>query len=252
MIKYFNGEAIRLAKDNVKVAPRGFRYGFIPNLFKEEVYEELIATFPDVNKFKLVDKQSGGGRKRFYIGPAYDTDKRGGCVCFMDSLPKIWRDVLQETASPELISLLNETTGVSFNSLSIFGLTFGNEGCMQEAHIDGAVRDNPTFIKSPIACLMYFNKNHEGSSGTRIYEVDGKTELFKAQSMRNGLFFFEQHIDSWHGFPIVPTGEERRLVSVAYNRETAPILPDTSISHKLTCVPGLKHKAKLALGKQTY
>lgn len=249
MIEFFNTDSIKSAKESFKKAPSGFEYGFIPNLFKEDVYEQLIATFPDTNKFKLVDKPSGGGRKRFYQGPVYDTDRWGGCVCHLENLPKIWRDVLEEASSTELISLLRESTGINFNSLGIFGFTFGNEGCMQEAHIDGAVRDNPVFIKSPIACLMYFNKESEGTSGTCIYDVDRKTVLFKAPSMKNSLFFFEQHIDSWHGFPVVPAGEERRLVSVTYNVEKTPIKIQKSILHKLTCVSGLKYRAKRILRK---
>ncbi len=249
MIKYFNQISIISAQESFKKAPSGFRYGFIPNVFKEDVYEKLIATYPDVKRFKLVDKPSGGGRKRFYVGPSYNTDKDGGCFCHVDTLPQIWKDVIAESASPELISLLKEATGINFNSLSIFGFAYGNEGCMQESHIDGAVRGSPAVIKSPIACLFYFNKKSEGSSGTRIYDVDGKTELFKAPSMRNGLFFFEQHIDAWHGFPSVPVGEDRRLVSVAYNLEDEGISPKRSIFHKITCLPGLKFRIKSLLGQ---
>lgn len=249
MIKYFDLGSIRSAKENFKKSPKGFKYGFIPNIFKEDVYDDLVSSYPDVKKFKFVDKPSGGGRKRFYVGPTYITDKNNGCFCNFSSLPKIWREVLEESASLEVVSVLSEATGVNFNSLSIFGFAFGNEGCMQEAHIDGAVRDNPKFIKSPIACLFYLNREDAGSSGTRIYDVDGKTELFKAPSMRNGLFFFEQHIDSWHGFPVVPAGEERRLISVQYNIEDKPIYPNKSITHKITCLPGLKFRFKSLLGK---
>ena len=251
MIKFFNKDSIISAKESFQKAPSGFRYGFIPNLFKEEVYEKLTDTFPDVRTFKLLEKMRGGSRKRFYHGPVYDTDRWGGCVCHLESLPVIWKDVLEEAHSPELISLLRESTGIDFNSLSHFGYTFGDEGCMQEPHIDGAVRENPDSIKSPIACLMYLNKSPEGSSGTCIYDVDAKTILFKVSDLRNSMLFFEQHVDAWHGFPTVLPGEERRLVSVAYNKEKKPIKIQDSLVHKIFCVSGLKYRIRQRLGRSS-
>lgn len=246
-MKYFNLNSIRSAQTTFIKAPAGFRYGFIPNIFNEEIYNKLADNFLPVSTFKLVDKPSGGGRKRFYSGPHYETDYTGGCVCHLENLSKMWKEVMEESASPELIATLSTSTGIDFNSLGMFGFAYGDEGCMQEAHIDGVIRDNPKVIKSPIACLIYINKNSEGSSGTRIYDVDRETVLFKAPSMRNGLFFFEQNINAWHGFPIVPAGEERRLLSLGYNREEKPVRFQKSIFHKLTCVSGLKYRIKSLL-----
>ncbi len=249
MIKLFNTDSIWSAKGTIQTAPSGFRYGFISNLFREDVYEELLSSFPAVETFKLVDKQSGGGRKRFYQGSQYDSDKNRGCVCHLERLPKIWKDVLRESASPEFMTLLSESTGLQFNSLNVFGFTFGNEGCMQEAHLDGVIRDNPIEIKSPIACLLYFNEKPDDASGTCVYAPDKKTVLFQAPHMRNGLFFFQQHPDAWHGFPVMPAGTERRVISLAYNREKEPVHFRESLIHKATCIPGLKQRIKFFLGK---
>lgn len=245
MIEFFDIDSIKAAAKKFSYAPSAFRYGYIANLFKEDVYKKLVETFPLVSEFKLVDKQSGGGRKRFYIGPAYDASKNWGCVCHLRGLPKIWKDVLNESISPEFASLFREATGVNFNSLCAFGFTYGNEGCMQEAHIDGAVRENdPNPIHSTIACLMYFNKEEGGTGGTCVYATDRKTILFQAPSLRNGLFFFEQHPDAWHGFPIMPPGSERRLVSLAYSLEKSPINLKTSITHRFICLPSYKRAIK--------
>lgn len=251
MIKFFNVSAIKDAAINFKMAPSGFKYGFISNLFHEDVYKKLIATFPDVQTFKFVDKQSGGGRKRFYTGPAYDANKNPGCVCHLARLPVIWQDVLRESASPEFISLLKDSTGVGFNTICTFGFTYGNEGCMQEAHLDGAIREgDKSLVHSTLACLMYFNRDEGGFGGTCVYDTDRKTILFQAPTLRNGLIFFEQHPDAWHGFPVMPPGAERRLVSLAYSKEKSSINLKTSLIHRITCIPTYKREIKKLLGKK--
>lgn len=251
MLNLFNVENIKSFRKSVQTAPKGFRYGFLPNLFKKDVYAELIKQFPDVKKFVLRDKpDSGGGRKRFYVGPNYFSGRHYGCVCDFSVLPEIWKNVLEEVSSPEFMNLLGETTGVIFNSLADFGFTYGNEGCMQEPHIDGAVRPNdPNTVRPTIAFLLYFNEKHGGSSGTFICEPDRKTVIFQAPDLRNGLFFFEQHPESWHGFHVLPPGEERRLISLSYSLEENPINLKTSLQHKMICKRYAKNKLKQILGK---
>ena len=157
-MNFFDANSIESAKKDFRTASGGFRYGFIPDVFKEDIYEELMATFPDVRQFKLVDKMSGGGHKRFYIAPHYDVSKNFGCWCHLRFFPAIWQKVLQESASPEFISFLSDRIGVEFNSLATFGHTFGNEGSVQEPHIDGAVREDRGEYPSNLATLLYFNE----------------------------------------------------------------------------------------------
>lgn len=245
----FNVESIEKARIHIRVSPSGFRYGFIPNIFHDEVYRELMATFPDVRKFKLVDKMSGGGHKRFYIAPHYDVNKHMGCWCHLRFYSPIWQKVFQESASPKFISFLSHTLGVPCNSLAVFGHTYGNEGCVQGAHIDGAVRDDDYGEhKSTLATLLYFNERPDNISGTCIYAPDKKTVLFQAPSMRNGMFFFQQHPQAWHGFPMIPTGAERRLVSLAYGQESRSIGLKESFLHRVTCTHRLKDTLKRILG----
>lgn len=224
MLKFFNEKSVKELKNKAQTAPAGFGYGFSENIFKDDVYLELTANFPDVKNFQLVDKQSGGGHKRFYVGPDYYSGKDWGAICHMKTLPKIWQEVLLESASPEFINLLSETTGIKFNSLCNFGFAYGNEGCVQEPHIDGAARPNdPSPIHSTIACLLYLNQKPGGSSGTCIYAPDRKTIIFQVPTLRNSMSFFEQHLNAWHGFPQVPKGEDRRIISLSYSRENNPI-----------------------------
>ncbi len=243
-MNFFDANSIENAKKDFKTTSSGFRYGFIPNVFKEKVYQELMVTFPDVRQFKLVDKMSGGGHKRFYIAPYYEVSKNFGCWCHLRFFPAIWQEVLQESASPELISFLSKATGVECNSLATFGHTYGNEGCVQEPHIDGAVREDRGEYPSNLATLLYFNEKPDNIGGTCVYATDRKTVLFQAPSMRNGMIFFQQHPDAWHGFPMMPPAAERRLVSLAYSLEKSPIQLKNSLLHRLTCTPSYKKAIK--------
>jgi len=171
-------------------SPYGFKYGFVRGTFKEDVYKELIRTFPDVSKFKLTDKpDSGGGRKRFYVGQNYYSGKEWGSLYHMRNLPEIWKNVIKESSSKELLDLLSDATGVKFNSLCNFGFTYGNGGCMQEPHIDGAARPNdPSPIHATAACLLYFNEKPGGVVGTAVYDLDRTTVLFQVPDLRNSFF----------------------------------------------------------------
>jgi hypothetical protein len=210
----------------VPTAPAGFRYGYIPNIFPEAVYQKLIATFPDIKNFEQVDKMSGGGRKHFFVGPLYSVTRNWGSLRHMSSIDSLWLSVMREAAGKEFIASLSRATGIPFNTMCTFGFTYGREGSVQEPHLDGAVRSgDTTAIKGTIACLMYFNPDHGNIGATEVYDTDGKTLLFKAPDMRNGLLFFEQHKDAWHGYPALPKGYERFLVSLAYanTRRSIPV-----------------------------
>ena len=84
------------------------------------------------------------------------------------------------------------------------------------------------------------NRDPGGPGGTCIYDLDRTTVIYQVPSMRNGLFFFAQHQDAWHGFPQMPRGHERRLVSVAFSRETTPDPLKNTVLHRLTCGRRLK------------
>lgn len=243
-MKYFNLLGIQSIKP--KAASRGFLYGYLENVFYDGVYEELISSFPPVETFQFTDKpDSGGGHKRFYVGPVYYSGKDWGCYCHFSHLPEVWKAVLREVASSEFIKILAQATRIKFNSLCNFGFTYGNEGCQQEPHIDGAARPNDLSpVHATIALLLYFNKKPGGSSGTCIYEIDRKTKIFQVPNLRNTLSFFQQHPDSWHGFPIVSQGEDRRLISLSYSLEKNPINLKDSSFHKIYC-PVIKRVRKV-------
>jgi len=231
-MKYFDRKALENLKRDVRRAPSGFRYGFAPHIFQEHVYEQIVDTFPDVNTFFLKDFDAGGGRKRFYVGPVYYSGADYGSVRKFSGLSEIWRGIMAESASDEFVQLLNEATGISFNSVCNFGFAYGKEGSVQEPHLDGAVLKTKS-ISGPIACLLYLNKEPGGVSGTCVYDVDRKTVLYEVPDLRNSLFFFEQHPDAWHGFPEVPAGADRRILSLSYSDEPRPIRLNSSLAYSL-------------------
>ncbi len=233
-LSFFSEESI--ARADIRFAREGFRYGFIADVFQEGAFLNLVEHFPSVEKFKRVDKMSGGGRKRFFVGPEYASGKDDGCLCSFFGAENPWRLLAHEAARPDFVGFFSGVMGVSFNSLCNFGLTFGNEGCVQEPHIDGAAREgDPSPVHSTWASIVYFNTDPNPVGGTCVYAPDRTTMLFSAPSMRNGLFFFEQHPAAWHGFPVMPKGAERRILSLSYSNEPRPIALRDSLSHKMTC-----------------
>lgn len=221
-MKYFDSKALERLKRDVRRAPSGFRYGFATGIFQEHIYEQIVDTFPDVGTFALKDIPAGGGRKRFYVGPVYYSGADYGSVRKFSALSEIWRGIVAESSSQEFVSLLNDATGIRFNSVCNFGFAYGKEGSVQEPHLDGAVLKTKSIV-GPIACLLYLNKEPGGVSGTCVYDIDRKTVLFEVPDLRNSFFFFEQHPDAWHGFPEVPAGADRRIVSLSYSDEPKPI-----------------------------
>jgi hypothetical protein len=233
--RWFNEAALRSAASHVRRAPAGFAYGYVPDIIRPDRYDELATSFPDTATFALVDKQSGGGRKRFYVGPSYFAGRDRGCICAFHEYP-VWRDVLEEAHSPELVSLLSAAFGARFNSVCDFGLTYGNAGCVQEAHIDGSARPgDPNDVRSVVATIVYFNTKPDPIGGTAVYLPDRSTILAQAPHLKNGMFFFRQHPAAWHGFPEMPAGTERHILSLSWSHEQAPISLRKSLLHSTTC-----------------
>jgi len=236
-MRYFDPQALERLKRDVRRAPSGFRYGFVRGIFREDVYEAVMAGFPDVTGFRLKDLKegnAGGGRKRFYVGQEYYSGRDYGATRKFSGVADIWREIIAEADSEEFKSLLHDATGVPLNSVCNLGFAYGKEGSVQEAHIDGAVSDMGKSISASVACLLYLNKEPGGVCGTRVYAPDRTTVLFEVPDLRNSFFFFEQHPAAWHGFPEVPAGADRRIVSLSYSHEPVPIrLHDSFLYSKM-------------------
>lgn len=224
-MRYIDPQAFERLKRDVRRAPSGFRYGFVSGIFREDVYASVVEGFPDVSRFRLKDldeKHAGGGRKRFYVGDEYYSGRDLGSIRRFAGVSDVWKGIMAEVDSDEFKGLLRDATGVRLNSVCNFGFAYGKEGSVQEAHLDGAVMGRKA-ISGTIACLLYLNREPGGTCGTRIYAPDRTTVLYEVPDLRNSLFFFEQHPAAWHGFPEVPAGADRRIVSLSYSDEAKPI-----------------------------
>jgi hypothetical protein len=227
---YLHPTALQRLREKTIQTHTGVTCGFINNFFLETKFQDLIRTFPELRNFKFVDKaDSGGGHKRFYVGPEYVITRNFGSVFHLRNLEKPWRNLLEELSSVEFIQKLSESTGIKFNTLCNFGIGYGDEGCMQEPHLDGAIREgDSSLIKGNIALLIYLNDQEDPISATEIYDLDRKTILLKGTTMRNSILFFKQHKNAWHGFPRVPTGHTRRIISLTYAEAPKPVGLDWS------------------------
>lgn len=209
----------------ITVTRTGVTNGFCDRVFTSDSYAELTRAFPDPATFTLVDKNnSGGGRKIFYVGPEYVITRHLGSLYHLRTLPLIWKEVIQEISSLFFMKKLSAVIGTEVNTVCNFGFTFGKEGCMQEPHIDGAMRtSNHSPIKASVAFLLYFNDSDDPCSATEIYDTDRTTILSKGTTMKNSWMFFKQHPNAWHGFPRVPKNHTRRLVSLTYGYLQDPV-----------------------------
>lgn len=225
-MRYFDPEALERLKRDVRTAPSGFRYGFVRGIFREDRYDEVMSGFPDVSGFRLKDLKegnAGGGRKRFYVGQEYYSGRDYGAIDKFATVSPTWRAIMAEADSEEFKGLLRDATGVRMNSVCNLGFAYGKEGSLQDPHLDGAVIDKGKPLSATIAGLLYLNKEPGGVSGTRVYAPDRTTVLFEVPDLRNSFFFFEQHPAAWHGFPEVPAGADRRIVSLSYSDEPRTI-----------------------------
>jgi len=247
MLRFFDADAIRALGEQTNRGPGGYRFGFVNDVLNQPAYDRLAREFPRVDHFQLVDKQSGGGRKRFYVGPSYDLGRDGGCICGLGGISQMWRQLFLECASAELMDLLGESIGIRFNSLCSFGFAYGNEGCRQEAHIDGAVRPGDASpVHSTISLFIYCNQRSQRTGGTRIYAPDRESVLFEVPELRNGLFYFEQSALAWHGYATLPPGIERRLVNFTYTLEESPVTLRTSRLHRHICPRRFRRRLRKA------
>jgi hypothetical protein len=249
MLHLFNADAIRALGEQTTRGPGGYRFGFVNDVLNQPAYYRLAREFPPVHQFQLVDKHSGGGRKRFYVGPTYELGRDGGCTCGLHGISETWKELFLECASAELMELLGVSTGIYFNSLSSFGFAYGNAGCMQEPHIDGSVRPGDASpVHSTISLFIYCNPSSQRTGGTRMYAPDRESVLFEVPELRNGLFYFEQNALAWHGYAPLPPGIERRLVNFTYTFEESPVALRTSRLHRHVCIRRFRRRLRRAAG----
>lgn len=237
MLKFLNEETLQSLRSQVRIAPAGFRYSFVTNIFKPEAYEHLWSKYPPVEKFRYVEVVDNfkNPSTKVYNGPRYGSREHHGCIDHLVDLDPIWKDVLAELSSPQAIKALNEATGIKFNSVREFAFNYGKKGCEIKPHLDSSARTKDPY-RTTVVCLLYFApKPGGGPGGTCVYDTDRETILLEAPDLCNSMLFFEQHPDAWHGYKTITADAERRNMQVTYNSISWPVKLKTSRWHRLFC-----------------
>lgn len=237
MLKFLNEEALRSLRGEIRMAPAGFRYGFVTGIFKPGVYEELWSKYPPVEKFRYVEVVDDfkNPSTKVYNGPRYGSREHNGCIDHLADLNPVWKEVLVELASPEAVQRLNEATGIAFNSVREFAFNYGKKGCEIKPHLDSSARTKDVY-RTRIVCLLYFAPRPGGGpGGTLVYDKDRETILLEAPDLYNSMLFFEQHPDAWHGYKTITADAERRNMQVTYNLINRPVRIKTSFWHRMFC-----------------
>lgn len=237
MLKFLDEQALGALRSQIRIAPAGFRYGFITGVFKPSAYEELWNAYPSLDTFRYVEIADDfkNPSSKVYNGPRYGSREHNGCMDHLTGIDPIWKAVLAELASPSASAALNEATGVAFNSVREFAFNYGKKGCEIKPHLDGSARTSDPY-RTRIVFLFYFAPRPGGGpGGTCLYDADRRTALFEAPDLCNSLLFFEQHPDAWHGYRAISTDAERRNMQVTYNLISRPVRPKTSLWHRLFC-----------------
>ena len=230
-MKFFNTNAITAIPHTIKTAPRHFKYGFVPNIFQENAYKELRAKFPPFSSFGYIDD----GFKKVYEGPHFDSVEHKGYVDHLlrAHVDPIWIDLLREAHSQEFTKLFSESTGIGFNAVRNFSWKYGKEGCEITPHLDLSGMKMHS-AGSKIVCMFGFAKNPgAGPGGTTVYDVDRETVLMEAPETYNGMTFFEQHQDAWHGYKTLKPDQERWALAITFNRAREPVKIRTSFLNNI-------------------
>lgn len=198
-MKYFSKKALEDLRRDIRRAPSGFRYGFVRGIFREDVYAGIARGFPDVKAFRPVDMMAGGGHKRFHVGETYYSGTDYGAIHQFSKVSDVWQAVLAEAASEEFMALLRDATGIRFNSLCNFGFAYGDEGCMQEPHLDGSAMKKKA-VSDSIACLLCTSTRRRAASRAPAYT----TSTARPSSSRSRTF--ETDFSSSNSIPRPGTG----------------------------------------------
>lgn len=229
-LSILNLESIGTIPTSIKMSPRGFRYGFIENIFLPAAYEPLRRVFPPESRFSVTEENI----MITLGGVYYDAREHHGHTDHLLDLDPLWHRALHEAASAEFIKALSENTGVACNSLRGFGFNLGKRGYgFRRPHLDGSARSKHPARTRLVAMLYLGSSPSETVGGTKIYDTDEKTIVFEAPRLYNSLLFFEQHPDAWHGYPILEEDIERKTLQFTYNLEPQRIEPSLSWGYRL-------------------
>ena len=230
-MKFFNRATFENIPQKIKIAPAGFRIGFLSDVFQEDLYHKLLTAYPPFSLFTHVEDEF----KNVFEGPYFDAKEHRGCKDHLSHLPSVWHELLLEANSQEFTSLFSNAASVPFNGVRNFSFKWGKEGNHIKPHLDQAAKSKNS-ARSRIVCMFYFGEQKgKNPGGTCIYAKDRETPILEADMLYNSMLFFEQHPDAWHGYKSLVGSEERKAMAITFFSDSHPPKIKTSMVHRLFC-----------------
>jgi Rps23 Pro-64 3,4-dihydroxylase Tpa1-like proline 4-hydroxylase len=208
--------AARLAPQYQNAHP--FPNIYLDNFFKEEVLDQVVAEFPDIDKLK---------DKIYYNNPNEDKLATKGDAQFGEATRKL----VYYLNSQPFLEFLQEVTGIKETLIPDPYFEGGGfhqikPGGFLKVHVDFH-KHKRTGLSRRLNLLVYLNKDWEESYGGHfeLWERDMSKSAVKILPLFNRIAMFSTTGDSWHGHPdplSCPEGRSRKSLALYYYTNGRP------------------------------
>jgi Rps23 Pro-64 3,4-dihydroxylase Tpa1-like proline 4-hydroxylase len=208
--------AARLAPQYQNAHP--FPNIYLDNFFKEEVLDQVLAEFPDIDKLK---------DKIYYNNPNEDKLATKGDAQFGEATRKL----VYYLNSQPFLEFLQEVTGIKETLIPDPYFEGGGfhqikPGGFLKVHVDFH-KHKRTGLSRRLNLLVYLNKDWEESYGGHfeLWERDMSKSAVKILPLFNRIAMFSTTGDSWHGHPdplSCPEGRSRKSLALYYYTNGRP------------------------------
>lgn len=191
---------------------------YLDNFFKEEVLDQVLAEFPDIDKLK---------DKIYYNNPNEDKLATKGDAQFGEATRKL----VYYLNSQPFLEFLQEVTGIKEALIPDPYFEGGGfhqikPGGFLKVHVDFH-KHKRTGLSRRLNLLVYLNKDWEESYGGHfeLWERDMSKSAVKILPLFNRIAMFSTTGDSWHGHPdplSCPEDRSRRSLALYYYTNGRP------------------------------
>jgi hypothetical protein len=193
-------------KDNF-LNSKPFKFTFIENVFEENFYKKLYATYPKLDdSWTTLSNFSKSQLGKDWGKHDTDTVSPGTDSTFS----KEWNELKLYTESDEFLSNFRKLTGTTVNRLKNFQFMSYKKGGYQLPHIHN-VGPNTVIL------MLYFSKGWEKGDPGGTYmanDADESKIIFEPYNLDNSLALFQDSSKAAHGVRIITKDVERRGVQI--------------------------------------
>jgi len=190
-----------------------FKFGFIEEFFKRELYEKLYESYPKIDKtwqeLSLITKFCFNR----YFGK-YSRNKDGSLKVVGDEddpkLSQEWNKLKRYAQSKEFIENFRKFSGVPVNKLKYFQFIAFKKGGFQLPHIHN-------IGPSTLIFMVYFSKNWKNGDPGGTYmatEEDESSIIFEPYNLDNSVAIFHDGPNAGHGARYITKDVERRALQI--------------------------------------